>query len=460
MSKLVLEKNNIPKNWIFTQIQEVCETKSGGTPSRKNLELYEGDVPWVKSGELSDSLISSCEETISELGLQKSNATIFPKGTILMAMYGATIGKLGILNLDASTNQAICAFFNDKRILNSKYLFYFLKHNKENLIKSGFGGAQNNISQEIIKKVVMPIPPLKEQERIVEKIEEFFSLIDLTNQPLEKIKIQLKQFKQSLLKYAFEGLLIENDKEKISKDWRIFELVHVADVIDPHPSHRAPPKVSEGFPFLGIGDIDEEGKMDVNHSRKISERFVLQQEQSYEINSNSIGYGRVGTVGKVVKLRKQKFRYALSPTLAVINPKHTVDASFLFYQLKSNFFVQQVSQNITGTTRSAIGILKLRKILVRISPLDEQKKIVSKLDQCFSLVDKIEKLIDLFLLSNRIFKNSILKQAFKGRLVPQDPNDEPAEILLQKIKREKELLEQKQKIINSKSQKKRRKNVK
>ena len=107
------KREHLPKGWIMTTIHRICTTKSGGTPSRKQQpEYFEGGIPWVKSGELNDSVIYSCEETISKLGLEKSSAILYPKNTVLLAMYGATIGKVSILGFEAATNQAICAFFS------------------------------------------------------------------------------------------------------------------------------------------------------------------------------------------------------------------------------------------------------------------------------------------------------------------------------------------------------------
>jgi len=499
MSKLVLEKNNIPKNWIFTQIQEVCETKSGGTPSRKNLELYEGGIPWVKSGELSDSLISSCEETISELGLQKSNATIFPKGTILMAMYGATIGKLGILNLDASTNQAICAFFNDKRILNSKYLFYFLKHNKENLIKSGFGGAQNNISQENIKKVVMPIPPLKEQERIVEKIEELFSKIDSSLTALQKTKFQLKYYKTSLLKLGFLGELTKNfrknnpDKSvkplvkkikeireqlekklqkieipnnkkyfhQIPDTWKWVRVGNVCYKLQYGSSEKAN-RDSSGIPVLRMGNIID-GKLNFNNLKFFPKNWKNKNE--LQLETGDVLFNRTNSaelVGKTAVFQKNHPPSVFASYL--IRAKVVSEImlpQLLSYYINSVFgrmFIksvvsQQVGQaNVNGT--------KFSMMCVPLIPMQEQLDLLNRIDKGISLIQNMSNEIKMRLVDLSILKSSILKQAFEGQLVPQDPNDEHAEILLQKIKQEKEKQEQKQKIIKPKSQKKRKKNVK
>ena len=217
-NKLEFENEGLPDGWIRTKMENVCKTTSGGTPSRKNSDYYDGKIPWLKSGELKDVTIFETEEQISQAALDNSNAKMFPKDTILMAMYGATIGKLGILGITSSTNQAICAFLDIKDTLNKSFLFYFLLSSRRKLTNRGFGGAQNNISQTIIKNLPIPIPPLIEQKRIVSKIESIFAKIDARQKDLEKLEAQLKSvpesinmLKSSILKLAFEGKLVPQD---------------------------------------------------------------------------------------------------------------------------------------------------------------------------------------------------------------------------------------------------------
>jgi len=179
--------------------------------------------------------------------------------------------------------------------------------------------------------------------------------------------------------------------------YRRFELGELADVIDPHPSHRAPQAVENGCPFAGIGDINENGEINIDKARKVNVEILDEHEQNYYIDKFSIGYGRVATVGKVVRLKPRKnYRYALSPTLAVINPnKDVVDPKYLYYYLISDKFFNEVRKYMTGTTRQSIGIKLLRKIKLDCPRVQEQKAIANILS---SLDDKIE-------LNNKINKN-------------------------------------------------------
>ncbi|SBS25464.1 EcoKI restriction-modification system protein HsdS [Marinomonas spartinae] len=171
---------------------------------------------------------------------------------------------------------------------------------------------------------------------------------------------QGKPYKTSGGKMVYNPTL----KREIPQGWELVPIEYFADVIDPHPSHRAPREVEIGFPFAGIGDIDEAGNISTSKARQIDEEFVLKQERDYEIGEYSLGYGRVGTVGKVVRLKKQKFRYALSPTLSVINPKKPEYAGYVYTVVKSDEFYKHVIKNTSGTTRPAVGIQLLRKIPV------------------------------------------------------------------------------------------------
>jgi len=203
--------SSIPKGWCCTSLEKVASWGSGGTPSRNVERYFQGIIPWVKTGELESKYIRETEEHISEEALNNSSAKIFPKGSVGIAMYGATIGKLSIWGIDASTNQA-CAVGIPSEAINNEFLYYYLLSERQNLIKAGKGGAQPNLSQGIIKEWPINLPPLSEQHRIVAKIEELFSELDKGIEALKTARAQLKVYRQALLKNAFEG--------KLTAQWR------------------------------------------------------------------------------------------------------------------------------------------------------------------------------------------------------------------------------------------------
>jgi type I restriction enzyme S subunit len=202
---------NIPSTWAEKKLSDVCNTTSGGTPSRKRKDYFTGNIPWVKSGELTDGLVRDIEECITDQAIKNSSAKIFPTGTLLIALYGATVGKLGILTRDAASNQAVCAIFPQNE-LDTKYLFWYLRYVRSDIVYQAIGGAQPNISQGILKNLDIPIAPLAEQHFIVSEIEKQFSRLDEAVAALKRIKANLKRYKASVLKAAVEG--------KLTEEWR------------------------------------------------------------------------------------------------------------------------------------------------------------------------------------------------------------------------------------------------
>ncbi len=166
---------DIPESWKWVRIGNIGSWSAGATPPRTNPQYYNGNIPWLKTGDLNDGYITEVPECISNLALEKLSLRLNPIGSVLMAMYGATIGKLGILNIEATTNQACCACIPFNGVYN-KYLFYFLMARRNAFIKMGEGGAQPNISKEKIINSLLALPPLAEQKRIVAKLEEILPL--------------------------------------------------------------------------------------------------------------------------------------------------------------------------------------------------------------------------------------------------------------------------------------------
>ena len=195
------------------RLGSIGEWKSGATPSRSMPKYYDGDIPWLKTGDLNDGYIKYIPEKISQLALEKTSVKLNPIGSVLIAMYGATIGKLGILTFPSTTNQACCACL--PIAMSNKYLFYFLMSQKDKFIKRSEGGAQPNISKEKIISTLIPLPPLVEQERIVTKLEELLPLVERygdKQNSLDKLKNDFPVLlKKSILQEAVQGRLVPQD---------------------------------------------------------------------------------------------------------------------------------------------------------------------------------------------------------------------------------------------------------
>lgn len=175
---------DIPDSWKWVRLGDIGDWGAGATPLKSNHEYYEnGTIPWILTGDLNDGHISSANQFITEKALNETSVKIKPVGSVLIAMYGATIGKLGILDIEATTNQACCACVTFSGI-SKMYLFDYLMFMKPKFIESGVGGAQPNISRTKIVATPIPLPPLEEQKRIVAKLEELFEQLDIINNNL------------------------------------------------------------------------------------------------------------------------------------------------------------------------------------------------------------------------------------------------------------------------------------
>jgi type I restriction enzyme S subunit len=175
---------NSSANWKTVTLGDVAKWSSGGTPTSSNNSYYGGSIPWAVIGDLNESQVIDTEKTITELGLKDSSAKIVPIGTVMLAMYGASIGKTGIVARPMATNQAIATAQVDDSILDNKYLLLYLQSQKQNFINAGKGGAQPNISQGIIKSWPFLLPTLGEQRTIVATLEDQLSRLEKAREEL------------------------------------------------------------------------------------------------------------------------------------------------------------------------------------------------------------------------------------------------------------------------------------
>lgn len=159
------------KGWNVKTLGELCKTSSGGTPSKSIAEYFKGDIFWLRSGEIKDMYLYDTEIKISDFALKKSSAKIFPVNTVVVAMYGATVGQVGIIKNEMATNQAVCGIFVNNEILSEIYLYYSLKERRDVFLSAAIGGGQPNISQNIIRNTLVSLPPLSLQQQFAAKIE-------------------------------------------------------------------------------------------------------------------------------------------------------------------------------------------------------------------------------------------------------------------------------------------------
>ena len=199
----------LPEGWAWTRLGGIGNWQSGATPSRHRSEYYGGSIPWLKTGDLNDGFINSVSEYITEEGFNNSSVVLNPVGSVLIAMYGATIGKLGITNIEVTTNQACCACL--PILIINQYLFYFLMYQKKYFIEKAVGGAQPNISKEKIVATLFPVPPLREQKELVSMINNLISKIDSIASCKNEIENIIAITKTRILDLAIRGKLVPQD---------------------------------------------------------------------------------------------------------------------------------------------------------------------------------------------------------------------------------------------------------
>lgn len=484
----MMEFGELPAGWLRTTLGDVVAWGSGGTPSRSRPEYFRGNIPWIKTGELGAKYIRGAEERISETAIAQSSAKVFPKGAVGIAMYGATIGKLSIWGIDASTNQA-CAVGVCGEALNNEFLYYFLASEKRNLIKAGKGGAQPNISQGIIKEWPLNLPPLAEQHRIVAKIEELFSELDQGVASLKTAREQLKVYRQSLLKNAFEGKLTaawraaHRDQletatalqQRIARERQARYQQQLADwqtagQAGPKPKLPKPlppltaeelaelPELPEGWVYSYLADMGDLGRGKSKHRPRNDPRL-------FGGSFPFIQTGEVKAANRVVRSYSQtysEFGLAQSKlwpkgTLCITIAANIAQTAFLGFDgcfpdsvvgftafepvVRAeyiDYFIQAARTRIEAyapaTAQKNINLETLENLVVPYCSRAEQEAVLCELESKLSEADQLELTLATALQQADALRQSILKKAFHGQLVKQDKNEEPATALLERIR--------------------------
>ena len=270
--------------WSEKKLGDIAETTSGGTPDRKNQVFFGGSIPWVKSGELEDTFINDTEEKITSEGLKRSAAKLFPSGTLLMAMYGATVGKTALLKIDAATNQAVCAIFPRADRAGTDFLRYALVYQRPEILKLRYGGAQPNISQQVIRDLVVPLPPLAEQRKIASVL----GLVQRAIEQQERLTELTQELKKSLMHKLFtEGLRGERQKQTgidaMPESWKV-KLLRDCCLVQTGIAKGRKVEASEALilPYLRVANV-QAGHLDLSEMktitirRKEKDRYMLRK---------------------------------------------------------------------------------------------------------------------------------------------------------------------------------------
>ena len=417
----------IPSNWCWIRLENIAEWGSGGTPSRKRKEYYNGNIPWIKTGELNNGYIFNSEEKITELGLKNSSAKLYPINTVIIAMYGATIGKVGILSIEATTNQACACAIVYKNIL-FKYVFHYLIYQKEAFINKSKGGAQPNLSQEIIKKHEIPLPPIKEQQRIVNIIESLFAKLDRAKELIENTLAQFEQNKMAILHKAFTGELTAKWRKENNIDlssWKKCELKEVFKVVK---DKYNPQTENQIVNYIGLENIEtSKGIISKNNSSEV-------KSIKTKFKKDDVLYGKLRPY--LNKHDVVNFDGICSTDILVFRFNDINTAKYINYYFNLPMFIQYAVENSSGINLPRVSEKTISKYKISLPTIEEQQEIVNILDNLLAKYNKIKNL-EQQLEKIELLKKAILAKAFRGELGTNNPDEESAEVLLKEILAEK-----------------------
>ena len=427
----------VPGNWCWTRMQNIARWGSGGTPSRKIPEYYEGTIPWLKTGELNDDYIFETEEHITKDAIINSSAKLFPVNTVAIAMYGATIGKVCILGVKAATNQA-CACGIAYPEINFKYLFYYARSQKNAFINQGKGGAQPNISQEIIKSYPFPLSPLPEQSRIVDRIEGLFAKLDEARQKVQDVLDGFEPRRAAILHKAFSGELTAWWRKKHGVGMESWVYCKLIDVLVDKPRNGYSPKPVEyktAYKSMTLSATTS-GVFKSEFFKYIDEKIP---DSSYLwLKPNDILVQRANSLDKVgisAVYTGKEHEFIYPDLMMKLTVKESNSSHYINYFLKSEKTLNYYRSNATGT---AGNMPKINQKVVSETPVilpscKEQKMIVHILDSFFTKEQQAKEASVTVLEQIDLIKKSILARAFRGELGTNDPAEESALELIKQI---------------------------
>lgn len=469
---------DLPLGWGLTTLGDIAWWGSGGTPSRANSALYGGSVYWFKTGELGPRLLTKSEETITETALRDSSAKLFPVGSVALAMYGATIGKVSILGVAAATNQACAVGRPNPTATCSDFLYYFLRSQKDAFVAAGQGGAQPNISQSVVKGWQVSLPPLTEQLRIIDKLDTVLARVDAVNDRFARVALLLKRFRKSVLAAAFTGKLTQEFRAlgnlSSAKDairavgpiprpnrynsrtdaviagdyalsinlarmgapvgWAWVPLVDVARMESGHTPSRSESTYWGGdVSWIGIADARAHHSKTIDQTLQHTNSLGLANSAARLLPAGTVCVSRTASVGYVVKMGRPM---ATSQDFVNWTCTSAIDADWLKWLFLAEG--EALPRFGKGSTHTTIYFPEWLSLHVALPPIEEQLEIVRRVELLFAYADRLEARLQAAQTAAQRLTPSLLAKAFRGELVPQDPNDEPAAELLKRLAAQRE----------------------
>ena len=427
-----MEGRELPVGWELIRLSEAAEWGSGGTPSRRNLDYYGGKIPWIKTGELGPRHITRTEETISDLGLANSSAKIFPEGSIAIAMYGATIGKVSILGVPAATNQACAVAAVNLGVCSPEFFYHYLCSQRDEFVKAGNGGAQPNVSQGLIKDWPIPLAPLNEQRRIAAKLDTTLAAVEACRQRLDGVAAILKRFRQAVLTAATSGELTREWREErgLADFWKTKVLSEIADsrlgkMLDQRKN------TGQLTPYLRNINV-RWFSFDLEDIQEI--RLADTEIIDLDVRFGDLLVCEGGEPGRCAVWRGEDSKYTFQKALHRVRTSKHLLADYLSFCLSNSANNGKLEQLFTGSTIKHLTGASLKKLQILLPSREEQEEIVDRVESLYSLADQLEARLTIARKVVDRLTPALLAKAFRGELVPQDPGDEPASVLLERIR--------------------------
>ena len=392
----------ICRGWIMEVkiLGELCDIVSGGTPSRSNMEFWnEGTIPWIKIGNIKGKYVDEADEYITQAGLEGSSTKLLSKGTVLYTIF-ATLGEVGVLNIDACTNQAIAGLtIKDINKLDTDYLYYYLKSKKLYVNNVGRGVAQNNINMSILRNFELPLPDMYAQKKIVEILDNVSKIISLREQELKKM--------DDLSRARFIELFGNPDVN--SKGWNECALSEKLKVVGGYAFKSDQFDEERGIPVLRIGNINAGFFRPVNlvywHEDESLERYI--------VYPGDLVMSLTGTVGKddygnVCILGDDYGKYYLNQRNAKLEIVEGIDKYYLSQLLK----FKQIKKRLTGISRGVrqanISNKDILNLVVPVPPMEIQEQFAAFVAQ----VDKSKVAVQKSLEKTQLLFDSLMQEYF------------------------------------------------
>ena len=379
----------------MAKLGELYKITSGGTPSRTHSEYYEdGTIPWVKTGDLKDKYLFETDEKISQLGLENSSARIYLKNTVLLAMYGATIGATSILKIDAATNQA-CAAFSPREDTLPEYLYAFLESQKDKFIKDAVGGAQPNLSAGYLKTIEFKLPSLEQQTRITRNLSKIDELLLLRKQQIAKL--------DGLIKARFVEMFGELHKTK----YNIKTLDELCEFIK-DGTHQTPTyvDVTEGYKFLSSKDVTS-GYIDWSSIKYISEELHQELYKRIAPQRGDILLAKNGTTG-IPAIVETDETFDIYVSLALLRLKPNNNVRYIWSALRMPETKAQFDNSLKGVGVPNLHLGEIKKTKIIVPPFSLQNQFSAFVER----VDRQKQVVQQSLEKLELMKKALMQEYF------------------------------------------------